>query len=371
MTTADPPKRQVGGWQLLEVLGTGAFGETWRAQDPSGAQAAVKLLKGPPGNELRVLSRVVHPAIISVLEAGGTARPYLAMEYATGSTLAECATLTKAQHLQVIAALLDALAVLHAAGLTHGDVKPDNLMIDVQPNGEVQLKLIDFGLAGIGQGGTLAWAAPERLRGESATPQSDVYAAGLVLWTMLHGELPFSELAPEKMLLRRRSTPAVPSAGPEWVRDLLEAMVAVDPSQRPDAASLADAFAAHGVSLPTIDADWLRYRARSLQVPGPIDGVVERWLSSGGTSLVLGAPGSGKSLVVRRAIVELSARGATWVRLQSLGGPWSAVAAALEDPRLPEAPVSLPATRDPADRAYSAARQLLRRGGKGPLHVIV
>ncbi len=370
MATAEQPGQQVGGWQLVEVLGTGAFGETWLATDPSGAPAAVKLLNRPPGDELRVLSRIAHPSIVEVLGAGGGDRPYLAMELARGRTLAETGRLPEAQALAVVAAVLDALACVHVAGLTHGDVKPDNVMIDVHHDGSVDVKLIDFGLAGVRRGGTLAWASPERLRGEPSRPPGDVYAVGLVLWTLLHGELPFAELPVDKMLLRRREQSVVPSAGPDWVRELLEAMLAIDPARRPEAGAAADTFAHHGVPLPEIDTAWLRRRARSLALPGPVDGVVQQWLDRGGVSVVVGAAGSGKSLAVQRAVVELSARGASWVRVQSLGSPWSGIAAALVDPRLPGAPAALRVARDPADRAYSAARQLLRRAG-GPLFVLV
>lgn len=370
MPVADRPDNQVGAWHLVEVLGTGAFGQTWRAQDPSGTPAAVKLLNGPPGDELRILARLAHPAIIEVLEAGGPPRPYLAMAFAPGCTLAE-AVLSSEQSLRVVAALLDALAVMHAAGLTHGDVKPDNLMVDPSDDGTVGVKLIDFGLAGARRGGTPVWAAPERLGGGPATPAADVYAAGLVLWMLVHGELPFSELSPDEMLMRRGSTDPVPTLGEPWVKDLLQAMVAVDPARRPDAAAAADTFAAHGVPLPTIDAAWLRRRARTLDVSPPKgDDVVERWLSAGGTTILVGESGMGKTHLVERAALELSARGEPWVRIPSLGPAWSGISAALADPRLPGTPATLGPSRDPVDRAFGAVRQLLRRTDR-TLYILV
>ncbi|MEO0604555.1 MAG: protein kinase, partial [Myxococcota bacterium] len=215
----------MGGWQLVEVLGNGTFGETWRATDPTGAPAAVKLLNRPPGDELRVRSRIAHPSLIGVLGSGGGERPYLAMEFAAGRTLARTDPLAEGQALAVVAAVLDALAALHAGGLTHGDVKPDNVMVDVHADGTVDVKLMEVGMAGARRAGSLTWASPERLRGQPTRPACDVYAAGLLLWKLVHGELPFAALPPEKMLARRQASPVLPSAGPDWVRALLGRML--------------------------------------------------------------------------------------------------------------------------------------------------
>ena len=213
----------VDGWLLERFLGAGAFGETWRAVDPEGVPCALKLLQHPPGDEMRALSGIVHPAVVGVLGAGGGAAPYLAMEFAPGRTLEDLGVLDLDPALAIAGALLDALAAVHDVVNAHGDIKPENLIVQLQDDGTVSVKLIDFGLAGGSQGGTLAWAAPERLQGGVSSPAADVYAAGMILWTMLHGIPPFGELEPGEALLKRRSSsPASNENG--TVRSTLQAL---------------------------------------------------------------------------------------------------------------------------------------------------
>lgn len=362
------PGTRLDGWTLERFLGAGAFGETWRAVDPDGVPAAVKLMTQAPGDELRALASIVHPSVVGVLDAGGGAQPWLAMEYAPGRTL-EGLEVDDAPALQIAGALFDALAAVHEVVSAHGDVKPENVIValDAQP---VSVKLIDFGLVGGTQGGTLAWAAPERLTGGGSSAEADVYAAGMILWTLLHGQPPFGELPPGEALLRRRSTMPEPTRGPAWVQDLLREVLSLDPGRRPSASAAADALAAHGVPLPTIDGPLLRRRARSVRVERSDISTIRSWCKSGGSIAVVGGPGSGRSHLLQRAAVELSADGVPFTRLQGDGTAWGAIAAALEDPRLPGSPVEMPAVSDAADRAYAATRRLLRRAN-GPLRVLV
>ena len=83
------PGSRIGRWSLVERLGRGAFGTTWRAHDDDGRTAALKVLGAPPGDELRALARICHPAVAGVLDAGGEPVPWLAMELAPGRPLSE------------------------------------------------------------------------------------------------------------------------------------------------------------------------------------------------------------------------------------------------------------------------------------------
>lgn len=357
----------IGRWRLESPLGRGAFGNTWRAVASDGRVAALKVLREPPGDELRALARVCHPAVVSVLEGGGHPLPFVVMELARGRPLSQLLRGRPApieRTLAVGAALADALAAVHHAGLTHGDVKPENVIIGAGPAGAVTL--VDFGLAGASQGGSLAYAAPERTAGGPTSATADVYALGLLLWEMLHGGLPWPELEQSEALLRRRSEVPQPAEGPPWLRDLLLRMLAVDPRQRPSAAQVADVFAANGVALPMPDAALLRRRSRSVHVARPaVQSAMFRWLKSGGTLGIIGPPGSGRTHALDALATELQARGAAWVRLNPAEHPWVPIEQALADPALIRAPAALPETPDPADRAEAAAEALEERAVTG------
>ena len=151
--------------------------------------------------EARSAARLSHPAVVSVFdqgEDGGTV--YLAMEYVEGRTLRHVlrdhGRLSPAYALDVIDPVLAALHAAHAAGIVHRDVKPENVL--VADDGRV--KVADFGLARALSDastatrglllGTVNYISPEQALGETATPRSDVYAAGVMLYELLTGRPP-------------------------------------------------------------------------------------------------------------------------------------------------------------------------------------
>lgn len=366
--TDRPDEPQVGGWRLLDRLGAGSFGETWRAVDATGRVAAVKLTATPSTDEVRALASVCHPGVVAVLDAGGHPTPFIAMELARGVELGCLGAVAEAVAVHLGGALFDALDAVHTMGLCHGDIKPDNLMIDAHSD-RPKMKIIDFGLVGVPRGGTLLYASPERLAGGVASPAADVYAAGLVVWELVHGSLPHAELPLETAMLRRREAPPRATAGPPWLRDLLARLLAQDVDARPSAAEAADVFAAHGVSLPAVDVAQVQRRVASQHLERAVDADLRGWIGDGGCLGLSGDRGCGKSHLIRWAGLELSARGMAWVQLHA-GRPWQAIEEALGDPRLPGEPASLPDTQDLEDRAYAAAQRLGRRA-EGRLHVLV
>lgn len=361
------PGQRVGRWRLEQLLGRGGYGSTWRATGEDGRPGALKVLREPPGDELRALARVCHPAVVAVLDAGGEPVPYVVMELARGRSLglmlrAGPAPVERAQ--TITAVLVDALAAVHGAGLTHGDVKPDNVIVSAGADGRIWL--VDFGLAGQAHGGSLPYAAPEQTSGQHNAPPADVYALGLVLWEMLHGALPWPELELSASIPRRRQEVPQPSIGPDWLRELIRAMLAVDPARRPAASAVADTFAAHGARLPQPDADLLRRRARVLHVRRVgLDEAIHRWLAEGGALAITGPQGSGRSHALDGAVVELQARGVPWLRLVPSESPWGPVEHALADPGLVRPGVPLPGMPDPIDRAEAAAAALEDRAPAG------
>ncbi len=367
MSSRLSPGQWIGRWRLESPLGRGAYGSTWRAVASDGRIAALKVLREPPGDELRALARICHPAVVAVLEGGGHPLPHVVMELARGRPLHQLLRGRPAPTERVLTvggALADALAAVHHAGLTHGDVKPENVIIG-GPSASI-VTLVDFGLAGASQGGSFAYAAPERTAGGPTSAAADVYALGLMLWEMLHGGLPWPELEQSEALLRRRSESPAITNGPPWLRELLGRMLAVDVGARPGAAEVADVFAANGVVLPAPDAAMLRRRSRSVNVPrAAVASNSFRWLKAGGLLAFIGPPGSGRTHILDALATELQARGAAWVRLGPAEHPWVPIEQALADPALIRAPAPLPEIADPADRAEAAAVALEERAVTG------
>ena len=154
--------------------------------------------------EARAAARLSHPAVVSVYDQGtDDGNVFLVMEYVGGSTLRdvlrEKGKLTPAEAVAVMDYVLAALGAAHAAGLVHRDVKPENVLIT--PDGRV--KVADFGLARAVAGttltgddgmllGTASYVSPEQVRDGAADSRSDVYSAGVLMFELLTGTVPFS-----------------------------------------------------------------------------------------------------------------------------------------------------------------------------------
>ncbi len=159
--------------------------------------------------EAKLIARLAHPGVVAVYDSGQhQGLPYLVMEYIRGRTLrdvlAERGRLTAQQAVAVLEPVLAALAAAHAAGLVHRDVKPENVLI----GDDGIVKVADFGLAraveassaeaspdettGSQVMATVAYVPPELVAHGWADPRSDVYAAGIVLFEMLTGRLPYN-----------------------------------------------------------------------------------------------------------------------------------------------------------------------------------
>ncbi len=361
-----------GRWRLRSCLGQGEFGTTWLSADAEGRRAAIKVLREPPGEELLALARVTHPSVIGVLGGGGDPAPHLIMEFARGRPLTAWMGRRPAPEMTAVsitAHLADALAAVHQAGVIHGDIKPDNVVVDSVR--EPRLKLVDFGLAGQRRGGTLNYAAPECLKGADTSAASDVYSLGMILWEMLHGELPWSELGFSTPLMKRQKDAPAPTQGEPWLRTLLAELLAPEPRHRPGAAQLADRLAQHGAVLPVPGADLLMRRSRRLWVADEgLDLELDRWLADGGTLALLGGEGSGKTHALDHLVRELQARGRRWLRLDASARSWMGIEKALASRALPGAPELLPEAPDAAARAIAAARALHGRCAMG-FHLLV
>ncbi|MDZ4079733.1 serine/threonine-protein kinase, partial [Hydrocarboniphaga sp.] len=210
-TVRDAAGQQIGAWKLVERIGSGGSGEVYRAERADGRYAqtvAVKLLRREAIDTLprfeaeqRILARLEHPGIARLYDAGITddGRPYTVMEWVEGTDLTRWCLEHEADlptRLALFLQICAAVSWAHRHLLVHRDLKPANLR--VTPDGQV--KLLDFGIAKqldddatqtLNAPLTLAYAAPEQLRGEAATTATDVYALGALLYSCLTGELPY------------------------------------------------------------------------------------------------------------------------------------------------------------------------------------
>ncbi len=234
--------------------------------------------------EAAAASRVRHPNVVTVLDAGDDADgPFLVMELVRGGTLREALVsdgpFDAGRTVAVATQLAGALAAAHRAGVTHRDIKPENIMLD--EGGRVVLT--DFGIASSGQHddrvttegavvGTVDYMAPERAIGQPGGPPADVYSLGLVVYEMLTGRTPFRGGNPVAVALAHMSEPPPPPSRYADVPPALEALVlralAKEPARRyPSAQEFLAALqavtgpaAATTAELPALRRSWRRAR---------------------------------------------------------------------------------------------------------------
>ena len=222
LVTAPPGPRegeQVGPYRLQTLLGEGGMGQVWVAERADGLyerRVALKLLR--PGladpnlrlrftRERQILARLGHPHIARLLDAGISAsgQPYLALEEVQGEGILEYCRkrgLGLRPRLKLFQQVCEAVTHAHANLVVHRDLKPSNILVTQ----EGQVRLLDFGIAKLLDGNeadppeatrtgvrsfTLHYAAPEQIRGEPVTTQTDVYSLGVVMYELLTGSKPY------------------------------------------------------------------------------------------------------------------------------------------------------------------------------------
>ncbi len=240
---------RIDQYLVTELLARGGMASVFKATD--GDTGALVVLKVPHvqyesdvvfyerfRREEEIGRRIQHPNVVRILEPREKSRMYMAMEYVEGRTLS--AILREARPLPVQGALeiarqvCDALACLHAHGVVHRDIKPDN--IHVTSTGRV--KILDFGIALLESARRLTWAglshaigtpeymAPEQIRGRRGDARTDVYALGTMLYEMLTGRLPYEAESSGSLLAKKPAAdPPPPSAHVPGFDPALEAVI--------------------------------------------------------------------------------------------------------------------------------------------------
>jgi eukaryotic-like serine/threonine-protein kinase len=259
--------RTLGGrYQLVQRIGVGGMAEVWRAHDrvldrPVAVKIMAPAVEGTLGEvsgvdlvrtEARSAARLAHPNVANVHDFGtspapGREVPYIVMELVEGQTLGEhldAGPIDWRIGVRICAEVAAALAAAHAEHVVHRDIKPANIMLT--PSGA---KVLDFGIAAAAgtpdpdpQGpvmGTPAYVAPERFEGLPATPATDVFALGVLLYHCLAGRLPWhaetnTELIHAQRYLHPDPLPPIEGLAPEVV-DLCARCLHQDPLQRPPA----------------------------------------------------------------------------------------------------------------------------------------
>ncbi|MEV7549551.1 serine/threonine-protein kinase [Amycolatopsis sp. NPDC089917] len=250
------PRKLAGRYEVGDLLGRGATARVFRARDLlERREVALKLFHADTmtrderrrEQEIQALSAVRHPGLVPLYDAGsGDGYTYLTMRLVEGPNLAQrlrSGPLSQDAVVELAARLTDALAHVHAHGITHRDLKPANiLMADDGP------LIGDFGVAHAfdatrvtetgGVVGTAAYMAPEQVRGENVGPPADIYALGLVLLECLSGEREYGGTPVEAAVGRLHRPPRIPSGLSVTMTTLLRGMTAQRPAQRPTAAAI-------------------------------------------------------------------------------------------------------------------------------------
>jgi beta-lactam-binding protein with PASTA domain len=203
-----------GRYQVVSRIARGGMATVYEAIDTRLDRTVALKMMSPalaedPGfvtrfrREARAAAQLSHPHVVAVFDQGEAAGlPYLAMEYVPGRTLRDVlrdyGALSPEQALTILDPVLEALSAAHDAGFVHRDIKPENILI----SDDGRVKVTDFGLARAvsntttaTQGmiiGTVAYLSPEHVEKGDADARSDVYGAGICLFEMVTGQVPFA-----------------------------------------------------------------------------------------------------------------------------------------------------------------------------------
>ena len=339
-------------YRLDAELGRGGMGVVYRAHDLRLDRAvAVKVVNdaglGSAGRarllfEAQAAARLNHPNIVAIYdvdEADGA--PFVVMELVSGPPLHEFHAPDLPAKVALARQICAALEHAHTHGIIHRDLKPDNVVIDLSGAPAGLVKLLDFGLARTADArrlteegvivGTIAYLAPEILQGQPASPSSDLYALGVMLYELAAGRPPFAGDNLLAVASQHLNAPVVPPSNhapdlPQALDRLIVALLAKNPESRPASAAavgleleqmLAGPERAAAEALPAAEAWSLLDRIARGQLVAREPELAEAlrlWKQAahgaGQALLISGDPGVGKTRLARELFAKAQISGA-------------------------------------------------------------
>jgi serine/threonine protein kinase, bacterial len=259
------PDKVVGSYRLVREIGRGGMGTVYEARHiVLPRRVALKImhaeLRRQPGmatrvvQEAAILEEVRHPGVVRVFDCNllGDHRPWIAMELVEGETLANRVlhegNLAPYEVATMLAEVADVLAAVHARGVIHRDLKPDNLIL-TPTNREFPLRVIDWGVARLGPIGKLTldgltpgtpiYMSPEQATGRNIAAPCDIYSLGVIAYEALTGHPPFDGRTLAEVVSMHLTSEPAPLAercrAPIELCELVHRMLDKDPSIRPGA----------------------------------------------------------------------------------------------------------------------------------------
>lgn len=246
-------------YEVVSHIGQGGMADVFLAVDTIlNRQVAIKILRADLSTdavsilrferEAQAAAALAHPNIVEIYDVGDyKGHHYIVMEYVTGKTLKQVirsrGPLVNEEAVDIMKQLCSAISEAHSRGIIHRDIKPQNVIVKADGS----IKILDFGIA-TAKGsmqltqannvmGSVHYLAPELAKGEAASPRSDIYALGIVLYEMLAGDVPFKADQAVQIALKHMREPMpdvrlINASVPQSIANVITRATAKDPNNR-------------------------------------------------------------------------------------------------------------------------------------------